>query len=64
MEEKKFLTTKELCERWSITRSTLSLWRKNNRGPKFISFKDGCSRPKILYRLDDVVDFESKNENG
>lgn len=54
--ETPLLTPEILAERWKITLSTLSQWRWNGRGPKYVKIGR-----QALYRLDDVEQFEELN---
>ncbi len=47
------INEKTLAERWGIKPMTLSQWRWNGRGPKFMKIGR-----KVLYRLQDVETFE------
>ena len=55
-EKAKHLTPKQLAERWSLKPATLSQWRWNGRGPCYLEIGG-----RILYRPEDVVDFENRN---
>jgi len=58
MHEKKFLTPKELSDRWGgrITTRTLANWRSTQSGPLFVKIGGG-----ILYRITDVEEYEKRN---
>ena len=49
------LTVDDLASRWNITPTTLSQWRWNGRGPKFLKLGR-----RILYRAEDVEAFEGQ----
>ena len=50
---KKFLTTKELAERWRVTEKSVLKWRKEGKAPPFYTIHGS-----ILYRLADVEELE------
>jgi hypothetical protein len=50
-----FITQIELAIRWSMNENTLRYWRWNGRGPKYIKIGR-----RVLYRLDDIEQFEQK----
>ena len=50
-----FLTPQELAQRWNIASHTLSQWRWNARGPRYLKIGK-----RILYRLEDIQEFEEK----
>ncbi|MBT4879516.1 MAG: DNA-binding protein [Alphaproteobacteria bacterium] len=47
------ITSHDLSRRWCVKSSTLSQWRWNGRGPKYLKIGG-----RILYRIDDIVAFE------
>ncbi len=47
------ITPETLADRWNLSIATLSQWRWNGRGPVYLKIGRG-----ILYRLQDVEDFE------
>ena len=47
------LTEKDLAARWHIHPITLNHWRWSKRGPRYMKIGR-----RILYRLEDVKDFE------
>lgn len=53
---KKYLTVKELAERWSMHTGSLSNWRVHKKGPAFVKLEG-----KILYAEEDVEEFEAKS---
>lgn len=53
-----FLTPDDLANRWSITPTTLSQWRWNGRGPKFLKIGR-----KVLYDAQDVEFFEDQKRH-
>lgn len=55
----KFLTPKELAERWHMSEGTLANWRYTEQGPYYL--KIGGS---ILYSIDSVVNFEKESLKG
>jgi len=56
-----FITPEELVERYRgrISLRTLSNWRYANRGPKYHRLGN-----RILYKLDDVLEWESRQARG
>lgn len=50
-----FLTPETLANRWNINPNTLSQWRWNGRGPKFLKIGR-----RVLYRLEDIECFEKQ----
>ena len=58
-ENKKYLTPKELAERWSVSLHTLASWRKCSmgKGPKFVKIGG------VLYPLDEVIKYEREQLN-
>jgi predicted DNA-binding transcriptional regulator AlpA len=61
--QKKHLTTKQLAERWGLHPMTLYLWRKDNKGPKYI--KLGLSkRSPVLYPIKNVEAYEKLYMEG
>lgn len=53
------LTTQQLAERWSMSVGTLQNWRLKAKGPSYIKLGEGRAT-KVLYRLDDIVEFENQ----
>ena len=53
MTDTKYLTTKELSQRWKLNPNTIEHWRTNGFGPHFIKIGR-----KILYSLDSIIAFE------
>lgn len=53
--KEKFLTQKELSERWRIADYTLRSWRKEGKGPACINL-GGCK-----YRMSDILEYEKQN---
>lgn len=54
---KKYLTTKELSEKWGWSENTLAIWRHRGKGPKF--HKKGYRT--IIYMVEDIIQFEFEN---
>jgi len=48
------LTPDSLANRWNITSTTLSQWRWNGRGPRYIKLGS-----RVMYRAQDIEHFES-----
>ena len=46
----------QLAERWNVSPRTLERWRWKGKGPSYL--KLGC---RVLYRLEDVEQYESAN---
>lgn len=57
-EQERYLTPKELAERWrnQINVATLANWRCEGRGPAFV--KIGT---RVLYPLRDIVAYETQS---
>lgn len=51
------MTTEELAERWRMAVKSISNWRVQGRGPRWIKLGDGRNG-KVLYRLEDIEAFE------
>ncbi|MBN9343935.1 MAG: hypothetical protein BGO76_00345 [Caedibacter sp. 38-128] len=49
------LTPQDLAKRWNLEPNTLGQWRWNGRGPKYLKINRS-----ILYRLEDVEEFEKQ----
>ncbi len=49
------ITPDTLAERWSITKTTLSQWRWNGRGPKYLKLGR-----RVMYRIQDIEEFEDQ----
>lgn len=56
----KLITTQELAERWGIHPNTLSNWRSQNRGPKYVKI-GGMKKSPVYYRLKDILAYEKKS---
>lgn len=58
MSEKKFLTTKEVSERWhgNVSTHTLENWRNLGSGPPFTKIGG-----RVLYPIDKLVEWEQRN---
>lgn len=50
---KKYLSTKELAVRWSMSSNTLRHWRISNKGPRFSKISGNAS-----YKIEDIEEFE------
>lgn len=66
LERDHLLTPSELVKRWEkslypVSNVTLSRWRRDDRGPKFI--KIGAAG-RVFYLLDSVLEFEQINNIG
>jgi transposase-like protein len=55
------LHPRQVAERYGITPETLSNWRRERKGPPFIRLGSG-PRPRAMYRLDDVLEWERKHK--
>ncbi|MGN7612741.1 helix-turn-helix domain-containing protein [Magnetococcales bacterium HHB-1] len=53
----KHLNAYQLSQRWNVTQKTLANWRWKKRGPPYIKIEG-----RILYRLDDIEQFEISNQ--
>tara|TARA_R100001510_G_scaffold47284_1_gene44541 strand:- start:314 stop:514 length:201 start_codon:yes stop_codon:yes gene_type:complete len=53
MNERKFIDTKELADRWGRSSRTLENWRGKQIGPAYYKIEG-----KILYDIEDIVNFE------
>ncbi|UVF21370.1 DNA-binding protein [Microvirga terrae] len=58
MTDKKFLTPRQLTERWGgeIHERTLANWRASSRGPRYLRIGG-----KILYDLAEVEEYERRH---
>lgn len=54
------LTPAEVAARFRMTPESLSNWRREGKGPKFIRF----NKRRVMYRLADVLAWESARETG
>ncbi len=66
LDRQKLLTPGELVKRWEqslypVSNVTLSRWRRDLKGPKFI--KIGAAG-RVFYLLDSVQEFEQSNNIG
>ena len=66
LDRTKLLTPCELVRRWEgslypVSNVTLSRWRRDEKGPKFI--KIGAAG-RIFYLLESVIEFEHQNNIG
>jgi predicted DNA-binding transcriptional regulator AlpA len=48
------LSTRELAERWNISRRMLDRWRWAGEGPRFLKLGG-----RVVYRLEDIEAFEA-----
>ena len=53
MNERKFIDTKELADRWGRSSRTLENWRGKQIGPAYYNIEG-----KILYDIKDIENFE------
>ena len=49
------LSTRELAERWNISRRTLDRWRWAGEGPRFLKLGG-----RVVYRIADIEAFEQQ----
>ena len=49
------LSTRELAERWTISRRTLDRWRWAGEGPRFLKLGG-----RVVYRIADIEAFEQQ----
>lgn len=66
LERERLLTPSELVKRWEkslypVSHVTLSRWRRDDKGPKFI--KIGAAG-RVFYLLESVTEFETTNNIG
>lgn len=54
------LHPRDVAKRYGITQETLSNWRREKKGPRWIRLGKG-KRPRVMYRLADVLKFEQEN---
>jgi predicted site-specific integrase-resolvase len=52
----KYLNSNEVSKRWGMSPQTLARWRCEGRGPQYMKIGG-----KILYRLQDVEQFERQS---
>lgn len=52
----RYLTTKQLCERWDLSENTLRNWRFEGRGPDYKA--KAIPGIRVAYMLKDVVEYE------
>lgn len=52
----KHLNQRQLADRWDVSEATLERWRSEGIGPVFLKLQG-----RVLYRLEDVEDFESES---
>jgi predicted DNA-binding transcriptional regulator AlpA len=50
------LSTRELADRWNISRRTLDRWRWAGEGPRFLKLGG-----RVVYRIADIEAFEAAN---
>lgn len=62
-QQKKFLTSSELAERWQVTESLLCVWRLREKGPAFIKIGQG-KKGRVLYRIEAIESWENQNERN
>ena len=48
------LNQKQLSTRWNVSEATLERWRCDGIGPKYLKMMS-----RVLYRLQDIEDFET-----
>ncbi len=53
MPDTKFLSPKELAQRWRMREQTLANWRHAGTGPPFIRISN-----RVLYPLDGILSYE------
>lgn len=54
------LTSDELAKRWRMNEGSIRMMRVQKRGPRYIKLGDG-PRPRLRYRLADVIAYEREN---
>jgi hypothetical protein len=61
--DQNLITPAQLAIRWGLSLHTLSQWRVNNGGPAYLRLGDG-ERPRIRYRMSDVLAYELRAKEG
>lgn len=51
--EPRYLTPRQLAERWGLSTGTLANWRYRGQGPRFIRLSN-----RVLYPVDQIRSFE------
>lgn len=51
---------RDVAKRYNMTPESLSNWRREGKGPKFVRLGNGKS-PRVMYRVKDVVAWEEQN---
>ena len=54
----KFLSVKQLCDRYSTSRQSIWRWVRDGRFPRPVKLSPGCTR----WRLSDVEQFEEQRD--
>lgn len=57
MNDKKYLTTKELAKRWRRSPRTIEGWRSKKTGPNYLELNG-----MVLYDLDEIIKFENASK--
>jgi hypothetical protein len=57
------ITAAQLALRWSLSVETLAQWRAAGSGPPWVRIGDG-QRPRVRYRMSDVIAYERKQESA
>lgn len=57
------ITPQEVAARYKMTPESLANWRREGKGPKYIKLGT-TKRPRVMYRLADVLDWELSNITG
>ena len=55
--DKKYITTKELARRWLRSPRTIEGWRVRKTGPNYLDLNG-----KILYELKEIIEFENASK--
>lgn len=55
----KFLKTKEVARRWSVSHRTLENWRQAGTGPRWVKLGS-----RVAYPLNEIVAYEVAHFNG
>lgn len=55
--DKKYITTKELARRWLRSPRTIEGWRVRKTGPNYLDLNG-----KILYELKEIIEFENTSK--
>ena len=54
--ERDLLTPKDLSKRWNFKEITLSIWRQQGKGVRYLKIGR-----RVMYRLQDIEEYEANN---